>query len=244
MGLIRAMLVVSLTSIPPRFGNLRQLVGSLKAQSRPPDRIIVTIPEHYRRFPGHWRPPDIAGVTVFRPETDYGPAGKALGAMQVMDGQACQILYCDDDWCFGPDWIAGFLATAAARPPNEVIAASGFDIDRLGLISTHPPQKPGQSTSRYVDIAQGFGGVLVQSRWLNAIATPPPDIAWPVDDIWLSAHFAKVGLKIWMAGHLRQGAQPLPDPNSLQASTIDGQNRAAANRAAAEYLSKRYDIWR
>jgi len=53
-------LIASLSTVPPRFGLLRPTLVSLLAQSRRPDRVLVTIPKRYRRFPD-WdgRPPDL-----------------------------------------------------------------------------------------------------------------------------------------------------------------------------------------
>ena len=45
------MTVISLSSIPPRFGTLGGVLKSLVAQSAPLTEIRLNIPKTYRRFP-------------------------------------------------------------------------------------------------------------------------------------------------------------------------------------------------
>lgn len=232
-------LVISLTSIPPRFGQLPRVVAALRAQTARPARILVTLPRHYRRFPGSHAAPALPGAEVVRPARDMGPAAKVLAAARLLRGQDCHLLYCDDDWLYHPRWAEGFLATARARP-GCAIAASGFSARRLGL-SPAPHLPDGEAGGGYVDIAQGFAGVLLRPDWLDA----PPAVAqaWAVDDIWLSAQYARAGRRIWKQPGLRGHATPLADPGRLQDAVIDGRDRDAANRAAAQAMARAYGIW-
>ncbi|HHL21584.1 MAG TPA: hypothetical protein ENJ52_08655 [Aliiroseovarius sp.] len=201
----------------------------------------MTLPQRYRRFPGDHAPPGrLPGVEILRPGTDPGPAGKAVPAAQRLAGQDIDLLYCDDDWLPAPNWAAGFIAAARARP-GTVICASGFDVHRLGLIPG-PKQPRGDGPGAgFVDIAQGFGGVLIRPGWL-ADFTPTPD-AWAVDDIALSAHFARRGRPIWKEPGLRTLTRPLADPHRLQDARIGGIDRATANRQVAARLARRHHIW-
>jgi len=125
-------LIASLSTVPPRFGLLRPTLVSLLAQSRRPDRVLVTIPKRYRRFPD-WdgRPPDLPdGVELIRPETDLGPASKVLPAARAFRGRDCEIFFCDDDLIYPPDLIAALLAGRRQRP-QACIAASGYEAARI-----------------------------------------------------------------------------------------------------------------
>ncbi len=229
------MLVVSLTSIPPRFPSLPKVIAALWQQDVRPDRILLTIPKSYRRFPGTFALPDLPGVEVLRTQTDLGPASKVLPAAKALQGQKCQLLYCDDDWIYAPDWSAGFLRAAKAQPKKTVICASGYNVGRLGVKSS--------AQQGCVDIAQGFGGVLIQPEWLPPAAFTPPECAWAVDDIWLSGMFAKQEIPVWNEASLRGLASPIADPGNLQGANIAGQDRANANRETVSHLSKAYGIW-
>ncbi|MEC3863138.1 glycosyltransferase family A protein [Mesobacterium sp. TK19101] len=143
------MLVVSLSSIPSRFPYLPDTLNAILRQTHRPDHIIVYIPKRYRRFPdydGHL--PDIPeGVEIRRPEDDLGPATKVLFAARDFsrteeEARTAQILFCDDDMIYQPDWIEGFMQ-ARARRPEGVIAAHGFDLPYVGL-----PRVPGGKQPR------------------------------------------------------------------------------------------------
>lgn len=172
------MLVATLTSIPPRFAQLPRVVAGLQAQGGA--RVVVTLPRQYRRFPGDHAVPDLSGgAEVLRPQEDLGPAAKILHAARALQGgQDLDLLYCDDDWAYGPGWVDAFRAARAAHPEAVLAGGATFGAARLKL--SGPP------------IAQGFaGGVMIRPDWLDDIAmSPPPDIAWAVDDIWLSGALA------------------------------------------------------
>lgn len=200
----------------------------------------MTLPRRYRRFPGIHAASDLQGVDVLRPARDPGPAGKVTQAARLLAGQDVDLLYCDDDWLPAPDWAAGFVASARARP-GTVICASGFDVHRLGLIPGPERPRGDGPGAGFVDIAQGFGGVLIRPDWLEDF-TPEAD-AWAVDDIALSAAFARKGRVIWKEAGLRALTRPLADPHRLQDSRINGIDRATANRQVAARLARRHHIW-
>ena len=45
------MLIISLSSIPPRFPKIGETLGCLLNQTVKADRILLHIPQSYRRFP-------------------------------------------------------------------------------------------------------------------------------------------------------------------------------------------------
>ncbi|MCG6901280.1 MAG: glycosyltransferase family 2 protein [Rhodobacter sp.] len=121
------MLIVTLSSIPPRFSGIGETLQSLLAQSRRADRILLYIPERYRRFPD-WDgalPAVPEGVEIRRAAQDLGPATKILAAAQEFRGQDCDLVYCDDDRAYGRDWLRDFTRTRA-RHPGCAIANLGF----------------------------------------------------------------------------------------------------------------------
>lgn len=211
------MLVISLTSIPPRFGQLPRVLDALLAQGA--DRVALVIARSYARFAPAPLPALPEGVEVIRTATDLGPAGKLLAPAAAFPG--ADILYCDDDWHYGPGWAD---ALRAAHGQGQVAAASTWATERIGR--------------RDGTIAQGFAGVLVAADQAQRIAPPPP-AAWAVDDIWLSGWFAGLGLPITEAPAARALCRPLSDPGRLQGRT----GRDAANRAAAALIHQIHGIW-
>jgi hypothetical protein len=173
-------IVASLTTIPPRFELCRKTLDSLIPQV---DRIYLSIPESYVRFPGPVQLPEFLGepgyakVSVVRCP-DFGPATKYLGAVgQIPEG--AWVFVCDDDQDYHPDLIA-----------------------KMSLVL----KEPGAYQNHYRHIQQktsgglihGYVGVIVHSSCLKELPDfPLPPAARFVDDQWMSAYCFKNGVKIY-----------------------------------------------
>ncbi len=228
------MYAISLTSIPPRFAKLGPVLENLLAQDPAPDQVVLCLSRLYRRFPGAVDAPDVPkGVSVIWSDDDLGPATKALPPARAIAGKYDHLIYCDDDWLVPKNWASCLLS---ARHPGEAVTGAGYHVSRLGRAS--------QNTGNIVDIAQGFSGVLVDPVWLTGRDLDPPEAAWAVDDIWLSGHLARQGIRIRVAPISRAGQRlAFEDTHGLQDSLIAGRNRDAANRACAALLHERFGIW-
>ena len=136
------MLVVTLSSIPPRFGKIAGTLHSLAAQTAAIDRILVYIPEAYQRFPD-WDgtlPEMPAGVEIRRTPRDLGPATKVLAAAEEFRGQDVDILYCDDDRLYVPRWAQGLLEVK--RHHDGVVAYMGVEAQWLSRGTGQRTQLP------------------------------------------------------------------------------------------------------
>lgn len=126
------MLIVTLSSIPPRFGLLQPTLRAILGQTSPADRVILYIPRSYRRFP-EWdgtlpQVPD--GVEIRRTDLDLGPATKVLPAVQDFAKEDVDILFCDDDRGYPPNWIAAFRRLREAHP-DEALALVGCQAETM-----------------------------------------------------------------------------------------------------------------
>ncbi|WP_158968961.1 glycosyltransferase family A protein [Chachezhania sediminis] len=129
------MIVVSLSTIPPRFNMLGGVLQSLLNQRQKIDEIRVNIPRTYRRFPEHaFTEPDLPeGVTLRICDEDFGPATKVLPALQDYRGREdVRIFYCDDDRVAHPTWVEEFVRISKSRP-RDCIVNSGLDLKQLGF---------------------------------------------------------------------------------------------------------------
>ena len=128
------MIIITLSSIPSRFHLLGPTLESLLDQTVPADAIEVWIPKSYRRFPEwEFELPEVPdGVTIRVADVDLGPATKVLPAAKEYRGTDAKLIYCDDDRIVSPRFVEHFLK-ASNRHPNCAIAASGWDIERLGF---------------------------------------------------------------------------------------------------------------
>jgi hypothetical protein len=230
---------ISLTSIPPRYHRLGPVLASLLAQRPAPARVILCLPRCPARFDPAPPPALPDGVEVMWTDCDEGPASKVLPAARALaGGQAGRIdrlIYCDDDWIMPQGWAAGLLGAGGL---NEAVAAAGFDVDRLKRHS-HRAQDPALR-----DIAQGYAGVSIRPEWLTGQDCTPPPGAWAVDDIWLSAQFARQGQPVRLARGARDGLQlAYEDNHALQDAEILGRKRHAANLACVASVTSRYGLW-
>lgn len=120
--------VISLSTIPPRFHLLAATLKTLVRQTVKPQDIIVNIPLSYRRFPD-WDGtlPDVPdGVTIHRCADDFGPATKLLPTLTMFRDQDIDILFCDDDMDYRPEWAGWFLKQRARRPEACISLCGGY----------------------------------------------------------------------------------------------------------------------
>ena len=99
--------------------------------------------------------------------------------------------------------------------------------------------------SGHVDIAEGYGGVLIRPEFLDDAAFAIPPVVWAVDDIWLSGCYARQGVPIWgdrdLFGMYLELDVSLTFP--LYKAVIEGADRHAANRACIDHMRATYGIW-
>ncbi len=264
--------IITLSSIPPRLPHIGPVLQSLLDQDSPAQAVHLYIPYRYRRFPD-WdgRLPDVPlGITITRIEEDQGPATKLLPALRAFAGQKVDILYCDDDCIFAPDWHSGFKATARQHP-DMCITAMGFDLNSMAtairpqnrlpratrwkkedvgawlatLAAPLPDEVPFLKDSGFCDVAMGHGGVLVRPEWFSQRVLQVPDDSFAVDDIWLSGNLESQGIPIW-------AAHPIPLPRTLRpihlirpllTEEIGGIGRDAANARSVRQLRDTMGIW-
>lgn len=263
--------IISLTSIPSRFPSLGPTLSSLVAQGA--DEVRLYIPAAYRRFPA-WDGclPDVPdGVQIVRCAEDLGPATKVLPAVRDFQGQDVQILFCDDDCRVPPGWARRLFACQASRP-DEVVAVyvRGAYVPRQQLPATplawqvpvewDVPYRFSRLMHKvlgtpvahrrpfwragYGDVFFGVGGVVVRPTFFDAVAFDIPDVAWLVDDIWLSAMVARQGVRIycpWRAAFPQ--SQDSAGVDALLDVVAAGQDRQDLNRAASEYCRDSFGVW-
>ena len=99
-------------------------------------------------------------------------------------------------------------------------------------------------TSGYVDIAQGLGGVAVRPHFFDETFFDIPDLAFPVDDIWLSANYARRGLGIWASHRVKVPREYYTsDESALVDSEFSGLSRAQSDLAVIHLAQETFGIW-
>ena len=235
------MRVISLSTIPPRFGAIGPTLDSLTQQTGQVDEIRLYVPKRYRRFPDYQGElPEVpAGVTIIQPDYDLGPASKVLFAAQSFRGHDAQILFCDDDRLYPQGWAATLFDEQRNRP-DDCVALIGKDLPaaertksprairarssveyrvrrlrhRVAALfgsTAHPPEPIIVAEAGYVDILQGYGGAVIRPDFFDDRAFDVPDVLWAVDDYWLSGLLAISGVGIWLPSGLERPAATSAD---------------------------------
>ncbi|MEM6589612.1 MAG: hypothetical protein AAF641_14290 [Pseudomonadota bacterium] len=229
------MYVISLTSIPPRLPRLGPVLHSLLTQRPAPEAVYLCLPQSWSRFgelDGQLAMP--AGVVIHRSVLDLGPAMKVIPIANDPQIKAHRIIFCDDDWIYPSGWAEALLACGK---PDEAVAGSGFNVDRL-------KRRGANQNPDFVDVAQGFGGVSVDPKWVALPEAAPPEKARLADDIWLSGQLRRQGVPIRICAAARDGLRPAyDDGHGLQDLAQSGLRRAEVNGAALDAMTARYGIW-
>ena len=143
-------MIISLTSIPPRFPALHRTLETLLAQSETVDGIFLYLPKVYRRFgPCESVPRVPNGVEIRRLDEDFGPATKLLGALEDYRSTNVPILFCDDDHYYHRDWVRRFRRAGETRPA-DCIVERGYLLDDLidTYYSGHRQPRPAMRARR------------------------------------------------------------------------------------------------
>lgn len=247
--------VASLSTIPSRIETLHLTLDSLANQSHPFDKIYVCIPQECKRLGKPYIIPDTLasrpGIEILRCE-DYGPATKILGLLAAHLPELnpdTKIFFCDDDRVYESTRAEDFWNASEEYPEFTICLASTpywkFFID--GQIYDYNSEKDfpaGRHKVRdgYMDIFEGFGGVLVKPRFFDEEVFAIPKEYSVVDDIWLSGHIKKCGRKIWGLN--------LAVPATHKGDSIDplwqlkGEfDRKVCNPRCIQHMRKTYRIW-
>jgi len=270
-----AKLVISLTTIPPRFAYVRECLQSLLAQAADVAAINLYIPRSYRRF-GYAEsdlPRMPKGVNLRVVDEDLGPATKILPACREYQGQDVCILCCDDDKIYDQGWAQRFLDVSKERPDCVICERGGHlshphYASNSNWVSHRRPQATpicrdfryrtrrilslGQwrslnwLESGYIDILEGWGGVMVKPEFFDDFAWRIPDILWTVDDVWLSGCLEIKGIPIW----LNAKSKPVINETSnevehaaLRNFVYKGHDRKAANKECIAHFRQNFGIW-
>jgi glycosyl transferase family 2 len=197
--------IASLSTVPDRINNLRPTIRSLLKQTRPPDEIILAIPEFSLREQRRYVVPKyisrLPRVRVLHCAEDWGPATKFIGAIQdelAAGRENTLIMVVDDDRVYPRDALETYLYYSE-QLPNAALCFRGaaipstMDWDDAKMIRASELREP-----RPVAVITGCGSYLIQPRffdeslWDYSIA---PQLAFVIDDIWISGWLSRRGVK-------------------------------------------------
>lgn len=259
-------IIVSLTTIPSRLPFLQCTIDSIWRQSLPPDEVHLFLPRNYKR--SNLGKIDVSLIpdncTVNFIDSDYGPATKILPCADSFSDSDVSIIYCDDDRVYDYYWIERLYSKSLSFP-RSVIAEEVLPLYNrfYGLYSKVFPLRyrffriisyrkwPFESKVSNSFIVQGFGGVLVHPSFFPSWTFDVPDCLFAVDDIWLSAVYAKQNIPIVCSSSGDSLSSPVLIDNldvgsavdSLKASTFNDKSRMLLDFFGIKYVRRHLNIW-
>jgi hypothetical protein len=197
--------IASLSTVPDRINNLGPTIRSLLQQTRPPDEIVLAIPEFSVREGRPYIVPKyishLPRVRVLRCPEDWGPATKFIGAIQdelAAGRENTSIMVVDDDRLYPRDALETYLYYSK-QLPNAALCFRGaampstFDWDDAKMIHARDLREP-----RPVAVITGCGSYFLQARFFDQSLwdySEAPPVAFYIDDIWVSGWLSRHGVK-------------------------------------------------
>jgi glycosyltransferase involved in cell wall biosynthesis len=197
--------IASVSTVPDRINKLRPTIRSLLKQTRPPDEIVLAIPEFSVREQRTYVVPKyisrLPRVRVLRCREDWGPATKFIAAIQdelAAGRENTLIMVVDDDRLYPRDALETYLYYSE-QLPNAALCFRGaampstLDWDDAKMIYAKDLREPSP-----VAVITGCGSYLIQPRFFDESLwdySAAPQIAFYIDDIWISAWLSRRGVK-------------------------------------------------
>jgi glycosyl transferase family 2 len=192
----RCRVIASLSTVPERIGNLGPTIRSLFRQTRPPDEIVLAVPEFSIREQRPYLVPKYVSrwprVRVLHCSKDWGPATKFIPVVQeelAAERGNTLILVVDDDRVYPRDALETYLYYSEQLPEAALCfrgAAMPLSLDwrDAKMIYANELREP-----RPAAVITGCGSYLIQPRFFDESLwdySRAPRGAFYMDDIWIS----------------------------------------------------------
>jgi hypothetical protein len=198
-------IIVSLSTLPDRIANLRPTLECLLQQTRPPNEIVLALPEFsVRQQQLYVIPPfllEFPALRILRARRDWGPATKSIPAIQdeLAAGRLdTLIMIVDDDRIYPRDAVETYLYYSR-QLPDAALCFRGAPMPRS--FNWHESKQTFGNRLRapkQVAVITGCGSYLVKPIFFDASFwdySNAPRSAFYMDDIWISGSLDRRGVK-------------------------------------------------
>src|SRR6266487_5829401 len=197
--------IASLSTVPDRINNLRPTIRSLLKQTRPPDEIVLAIPEFSIREQRRYAVPKHISrwprMRVLHCRRDWGPATKFIPIVREELGAgrgSTLIMVVDDDRVYPRDALETYLHYNEQLPDAALCfrgAAMPRNLDwrKAKMIRASELREPQPAA-----VITGCGSYLIQPRFFDQSLwdySNAPNGAFYMDDIWISGWLSRKGVK-------------------------------------------------
>lgn len=258
----KIMIIVSLTTIPPRFNFLYLTVNSIINQTVKPDKIIIHIPEKYNNFFYEKLPvlpqecEDSVNIIINQKTKDYGPITKLLGLYDSLEfcniSDDDVIIVIDDDRIYNKNLISNFLQYHELDK-SKVLTAAGLDIEILSKNSIKTKNKKKQprgnflDNNGYTDTLMACCGFLITKKLCpfnhkELFEVKSSDDRYYVDDILISGFLTLNNTDIYLISD-KNCSDEERGPNDTICALYDN-TRTEKNISCIKYFINNFDIWK
>jgi hypothetical protein len=197
--------IASLTTLPDRIFNLEPTVRCLLNQTRPPDEIVLSIPEFSVRQKRPYSVPkylsEFSTLRILRCKADWGPATKFIPLVQeeLAAGRTnTLIMVVDDDRIYPREALETYLHYHE-QFPNAALCFRGGPMPR-NFYWFLPKLFLGSRLreAKRVAVITGCGSYLIQPRFFDSALwnySDAPTGAFYMDDIWISGNLDRRGVE-------------------------------------------------
>jgi hypothetical protein len=197
--------IASFTTLPDRIGNLEPTIRSLLEQTRPPDEIVLAIPQSSLRQKTNYVVPAYLAafprLRILRCEKDWGPATKFIPVIQeelAAKRERTLIMVVDDDRVYPCNALELFLHYHS-KMPDAALCFRGALIPRNFVWFLPKIFRASQiRETKRVAVITGTASYLIQPRFFDVGLwdySSAPASAFYVDDIWISGQLSRRGIE-------------------------------------------------
>ena len=243
--------LASLSTLPDRIDNLEATVRSLLGQTRPPDEIVLAVPDFSKRQNAAYVVPQYLQqfpVRILRCEKDWGPATKFIPIVQeeLNAGRGnTRIMVVDDDRIYPPDALEIYLYHND-RLPDAALAFRGAPMPQSlkwtkpKLVLASKIRQP-----RRVAVIMGCGSYLIQPRFFDSALwdySAAPASAFYMDDIWISGRLDQRGIEKYV---VPASAMMRTVPQQRGTMTLDEvpNGRRRSNREVVRFFADTWNVF-
>jgi glycosyltransferase involved in cell wall biosynthesis len=191
--------------VPDRINNLRPTIRSLLKQTRPPDEIILAIPEFSIREKRSYVVPEyllrLPRVRILHCVKDWGPATKFIPVIQeelAAGRRSSLIMVVDDDRIYPRNALETYLYFSKQLPEAALCfrgAAMPQSLDwrDAKMIRGSELRQPQPAA-----VITGCGSYFIQPRFFDETLwdySNAPNGAFYMDDIWISGWLSRRRVK-------------------------------------------------
>ena len=197
--------IASLSTVPGRINNLTPTIRSLLKQTRPPDEIILAVPEFSIREKRPYMVPEyllrLPRLRILRSGKDWGPATKFIPLVreELAAGRGdTLIMVVDDDRVYPRDALETYLYYNQQLPAAALCFRGAAMPQTLDWRNARMTKGNVLREPHSVAVMTGCGSYLIQPSFFDESLwdySKAPPAAFYMDDIWISGWLARRNVK-------------------------------------------------